>query len=237
MREIVFDTETTGLDFAVDRVVEIGCVELINHIPTGREFHVYLNPERPMPTDAFAVHGLSDTFLADKPRFAAVAEELVAFLADSVLIAHNAEFDVGFINAELRRVGMGGIEHFQVVDTLALARRRHPAGPNSLDALCGRYGIDLSKRTLHGALLDAALLADVYIELLGGRQASLMLDELAMGAAVTLEGLKNRPAIPRPEPRPVQVSEAELAAHRALIGVFGAPAIWQNYLPAQQEAA
>src|SRR5262245_51285681 len=189
MREIVFDTETTGLDPRNgDRMVEIGCVELINHFPTGRKFHKYVNPERQMTIDAARVHGLDDAFLRDKPRFAAIAVELVEFLGDARLIAHNAQFDLDFLNLELSKAGHATVAADRIVDSLMLARRRHPAGPNSLDALCARYQIDLSRRTLHGALLDAELLAEVYIELIGGRQASLILGDAVEGAALALAG-------------------------------------------------
>ena len=176
MREIVFDTETTGLNPAGgDRVVEIGCVELFNHIPTGNTFHRYINPERSMPVEAMRVHGLDDRFLSDKPVFAAIAAELVAFIGDAPMIAHNAEFDLAFLNAEFGRCGQPALEPERIVDSLMLARRKHPAGPNSLDALCARYQIDTSQRTLHGALLDSYLLAEVYVELTGGRQIGLEL--------------------------------------------------------------
>lgn len=179
MREIVFDTETTGLDpYKGDRIVEIGCVELYNTIPTGQTFHVYLDPERDMPEEAFRVHGLSREFLTGKPLFAAIADDFLAFIGDdSRLIAHNAEFDMRFINAELERLGRGRIAAERIVDTLVLARRKHPGASNSLDALCARYGVDTSRRTKHGALLDSELLADVYAELIGGRQAALGLTE------------------------------------------------------------
>ena len=174
MREIVFDTETTGLDpYQGDRLVEIGCVELINGFPTGNSFHSYLNPERDMPDAAFQVHGLSIEFLKDKPFFADVCEEFLAFVGDAPLIAHNAMFDLGFINAELERCKKAALQRERLVDTLMLARRRYPAGPNRLDDLCGRFSIDLSRRTKHGALLDAELLAEVYVELTGKRQARL----------------------------------------------------------------
>ena len=174
MREIILDTETTGLNPASgDRLVEIGAVELIHRMPTGKVFHAYLNPQRDMPKEAEAVHGLSAAFLADKPYFAAKADEFLAFISDSKLVIHNASFDMGFINAELGYCGKLAIPADQVIDTLAMARRSHPAGPNSLDALCRRYGIDNSKRTKHGALLDAELLAEVYLEMMGGRQTNL----------------------------------------------------------------
>ncbi|MFJ5488482.1 DNA polymerase III subunit epsilon, partial [Hansschlegelia beijingensis] len=180
MREIVLDTETTGLDpLTGDRVVEIGCVELLNRIPTGATFHVYLNPERDMPEEAFRVHGLSAEFLSDKPRFADVADDFLAFVAEGALVIHNASFDMAFLDAELKRLGRAPIGRERVVDTLMLARRKNPGGANSLDALCQRYGIDNSRRTKHGALLDSEILAEVYLELLGGRQASLGLSHLA----------------------------------------------------------
>jgi DNA polymerase-3 subunit epsilon len=173
MREIVLDTETTGLDpKSGDRLIEIGCVELLNRIPTGREFHRYINPERDVPAEVVAVHGLSGAFLQDKPLFADVAEAFLDFIAADALVIHNAGFDVGFLNAELARLARPQITMDRVTCTLQLARRRHPAGPNSLDALCKRYGIDNSQRTKHGALMDSVLLAEVYIELLGARQAA-----------------------------------------------------------------
>src|SRR5215213_4339788 len=167
MREIVLDTETTGTDPAAgDRVIEIGCVELVNHVPSGRTYHVYVNPERPVSAGALAVHGLTNAFLADKPVFAAIADDLLAFVGDGRLVIHNAGFDVAFLNAEFARTGHPALPLEQVVDTLALARRKHPGASNSLDALCARYGIDNSRRTKHGALLDAEILAEVYIELI-----------------------------------------------------------------------
>src|SRR5499425_874829 len=184
MREIVFDTETTGLDpLQGHRLVEIGCVELVNRFPSGRVFHRYFNPDRDMPAEAFAVHGLSVEFLKDKPHFAEIADELSAFIEDAPLVAHNALFDLGFLNAELERCAKQAVGRDRLVDTLMLARRRHPAGPNRLDDLCLRYGIDNSRRTKHGALLDAELLAEVYIELIGARQAALGLELIATDAA------------------------------------------------------
>ena len=171
MREIVFDTETTGLDPAAGhRIVEIGCVEILNTIPTGQTFHFYLDPERDMPEEAFRVHGLSTEFLTGKPKFAEIAEKFLAFVGDAMLVAHNAEFDLRFVNAELAALGHPLLGSDRIVDTLALARRRHPGAPNSLDALCLRYGIDTSRRTKHGALLDSEILAEVYAELTGGRR-------------------------------------------------------------------
>jgi DNA polymerase-3 subunit epsilon len=237
MREIVFDTETTGLDpLNGDRVVEIGAVELVNHIPSGRTFHAYLNPERPMPAEAARIHGLDDAFLKDKPRFAEVAGELVAFLADAHLIAHNASFDVSFVNAELSRCGHPPIGDDHVIDTLLLARRKHPGSPASLDALLSRYQIDTSRRTLHGALLDAELLAEVYIELIGGRQAALVLGgepeapTIAAAPAAVSVGA-------RPVPRLFSVTAEELAAHRAALERLGDKAIWRGYLKAEDVAA
>ncbi|MCL2385457.1 MAG: DNA polymerase III subunit epsilon, partial [Alphaproteobacteria bacterium] len=175
MREIIFDTETTGLDAGDGhRIVEIGCVELFNIIPTGESFHLYLNPERDMPEEAFRVHGLSTAFLADKPLFAQVAGDLLKFIGEAKIVAHNAEFDLQFLNKELDRLGLPLFVKDRVVDTLALARRKFPGATNSLDALCARFGIDTSRRTKHGALLDAELLAEVYAELTGGRQAVLV---------------------------------------------------------------
>ena len=226
MRELVFDTETTGLDPGRgDRVVEIGCVELVDHFPTGRTWHRYINPERDMPQEAFAVHGLSAEFLSDKPVFADIAQDFVEFVGDARLVAHNASFDMAFINAELERLAVPAIAFERVVDTLMLARRRHPAGPNSLDDLCRRYGIDLSRRTLHGALLDAQLLAEVYIELIGGRQTRLTLVETTtvMGTAATAS------LRPRPVPLPSRLDAGELAAHAAFVATLGETQLWQRY--------
>ena len=230
MREIVFDTETTGLDpLAGDRIVEIGAIELVNHIPTGRHFHVYLNPERPMSADAARVHGLDDAFLKDKPRFAEIAEDFVAFMEDGNLIAHNASFDMGFINAELKRLGRPPISDERVIDTLALARRKHPGSPASLDALLSRYQIDASRRTLHGALLDAELLAEVYIELIGGRQAALTLGEEPQAPTIAIA----HHAVTvgeRPAPRSFTLSTEDRAAHEAAVEKLGDKAIWRDYL-------
>src|SRR6476620_5584971 len=201
LREIVMDTETTGLDPANgDRLIELGCVEIINRIPTGREFHRYLNPERDVHRDAVAVHGLTLEFLKDKPLFKDIADEFLEFIGDAPLVAHNATFDVGFLNAELKRLPRPPLGAQRIVDTLVLARRRHPAGPNTLDALCKRYGIDNSKRTKHGALMDSLLLAGVYVELLGERQATLGL--VGQGASDRAVQLRSAPAKPRPQPLP-----------------------------------
>lgn len=225
MREIVLDTETTGLDLTSDRIIEIGCVELINHIPSGRTYQAYLNPQRPISIESQRVHGISDQFLADKDTFATAAPAFLDFIGDAPLIAHNAEFDIGFLNAELARTGQGGIAPGRVVDSLALARRRHPAGPNSLDALCSRYGIDLSRRTLHGALLDAGLLAEVYIELIGGRQTTLAFGETNSGGRT----IAVRSSRARPEPWVSVLSEADIAAHAAFMAGFDKGGIWATY--------
>jgi DNA polymerase-3 subunit epsilon len=228
MREIVFDTETTGLDpLQGHRMVEIGCIELVNRFPTGRVFHRYFNPERDMPAEAFAVHGLSLEFLKDKPRFLEVAEELAAFIEDAALVAHNALFDLSFLNAELERCAKQAVARDRLIDTLMLARRRHPAGPNRLDDLCMRYGVDNSRRTKHGALLDAELLAEVYIELIGGRQASLILVDT--GRAQTATRKRNVTALQRPIPIAPRLSEAELEAHAQFIARIGDKAIWLDY--------
>jgi DNA polymerase III subunit epsilon len=230
MREIVFDTETTGLDpFQGDRMVEIGCIELLNRFPTGKTFHCYFNPERDMPEQAFKVHGLSIDFLKDKPLFATKVDELIAFLGDdAALVAHNAMFDLGFLNAELERAGGGAVSRDRIVDTLLLARRKHPGGANRLDDLCARYSIDNSRRTKHGALLDAELLAEVYIELIGARQAQLILSQTAV-APVRVAGeaivLRERPA-----PLPPRVTEEERSAHRRFIATLGENAIWRDYV-------
>ena len=226
MREIILDTETTGLNPASgDRLVEIGAVELIHRMPTGKVFHVYLNPQRDMPKEAEAVHGLSAAFLADKPYFAAKADEFLAFVSDSKLVIHNASFDMGFINAELGYCGKLAIPADQVIDTLAMARRSHPAGPNSLDALCRRYGIDNSKRTKHGALLDAELLAEVYLEMMGGRQTNLGLAEVKK-PVVQLQ-TNSRPAnLERPNPLSPRLSKQEKTAHDAALEALGPSALW-----------
>ena len=236
MREVVLDTETTGTDVgAGDRIVEIGAVELINHIPTGRSFHAYVNPQRSMPQGAFAVHGLSDAFLADKPRFAAVAGEFEEFIEDSRLVIHNAAFDIAFLNAELGRIGRPALRMGRVLDTLTMARRKHPGAPASLDALCARYGIDNSRRTKHGALLDAEILAEVYIELIGGKQADLGL------AIVRPETMPGAQAIEfrRRETRIIvtRLSETERSAHAAFVATLGPNALWNSYLGSTEAAA
>jgi DNA polymerase-3 subunit epsilon len=232
MREIVLDTETTGLDPAQGhRLVEVGCVELLNRIPTGASFHAYVNPEREMPAEAFAVHGLSAEFLRDKPRFAEIVDEFLAFIGDDApLVIHNAGFDHGFLCAELKRIERGLIARERLVDTLLLARRRHSAGPYSLDALCARYGIDNSRRTKHGALLDAEILAEVYIELTGARQAQLGLAEKVVGSMAQNGAAAARQ---RPSPLAVRVTDADRAAHRDFIATLGDAALWLGYRPSE----
>jgi DNA polymerase III subunit epsilon len=228
MREIVFDTETTGLDpFTGDRLVEIGCIELFNRFPTGRTFHCYFNPERDMPESAFNVHGLSVEFLRDKPLFAEKADELVSFLGDAQLVAHNAIFDFGFLNAELDRAGLPAVSRERMIDTLLIARRKHPGAANRLDDLCTRYAIDNSRRTKHGALLDAELLAEIYIELIGARQAQFVLSQGA--AAIAVPGA---PIVVRERLLPViaRLSEDERAAHRQFVATLGESPIWFDYL-------
>jgi DNA polymerase-3 subunit epsilon len=228
MREVIFDTETTGLDPKTgDRMVEIGCVEMIGRVETGRTFHAYFNPERDMPVEAERVHGLSAAFLATKPRFPEVADELLAFLGDSNLVAHNAGFDFGFLNNELERAGRAPISMERMVDTVAIARKKHPGAKLSLDALCTRYGIDRSHRVKHGALLDAELLAQVYVELTGGRQIGLGLADAPAPTQLTPNAPWHRPVTdkPRREPRPHVASPEELERHRAFIAGI-ADAIW-----------
>jgi DNA polymerase-3 subunit epsilon len=230
MREIVLDTETTGLDpLRGDRLVEIGCVEIVNRFVTGQVFHRYINPERPMSPEAFAVHGLSDSFLSDKPVFRDVAGEFLEFIGDDPLIIHNASFDIGFLNAELKRLRKGPISTERVIDTLMIARRKHPGQQNSLDALCARYGIDNSRRTRHGALLDAEILAEVYAELTGGKQSSLSLSAEAASAesqAQQGESLQRRIAA---VPALTLITEEERQKHRAFIAELGEKALWNAY--------
>ena len=228
MREIVLDTETTGLDpLRGDRLVEIGCVEIFNRMPTGQTFHRYLNPQRDMPKEAFDVHGLSAEFLAVKPLFADVAEEFLEFIGDSPLVIHNASFDIGFINAELEKVTRRAIPRERLVDTLLLARRKHPGVSNRLDDLCTRYAIDNSRRTKHGALLDAELLAEVYIDLIGARQSQLI---LADTAAIRVAGQAQMQRRERPTPLAPLLSADELAAHSGFVETLGEAAIWREFL-------
>lgn len=224
MREIVLDTETTGFKPEEGhRLVEIGCLELINHIPTGKVFHRYVNPERDVPLEAEAVHGLSTSRLMGEPVFAAIAQEFLAFIEDAPLVIHNARFDMAFLNAELARIGLPALPDTQAIDTLEMARNQFPRQQNSLDALCRRFNVDNSGRVKHGALLDAELLAEVYLELMGGRQAGLSfgteIDESASARG-------HRAANPRPVPLPSYVSEAEQAAHAAFIASFKTEALW-----------
>jgi DNA polymerase III subunit epsilon len=229
MREIVLDTETTGLEPAQGhRLVEVGCIELLNRIPTGATFHAYLNPERDMPAEAFAIHGLSSEFLSDKPLFADIVDDFLTFIGDAPLVIHNASFDHGFLCAELTRLQRALIARERLVDTLALARRKHSAGPYNLDALCARYGIDNSRRTKHGALLDAEILAEVYVELIGARQAQLGLAEKVVGHAAA-HGI----AVSRQRPAPLKprLTDDERAAHRKFIATLGEHALWHAYRP------
>jgi DNA polymerase-3 subunit epsilon len=235
MREIVLDTETTGLDpNQGHRLVEVGCIELLNRIPTGATFHAYLNPDRDMPAEAFAVHGLSIEFLKGHRRFGEIVDDFLAFIGDDTpLVIHNAGFDHGFLCAELKRVERALIARERLVDTLALARRKHSAGPYNLDALCARYGIDSSRRSKHGALLDAEILAEVYLELIGGRQAQLGLaegvEQRARGSdGIVLRRERSVALMPR-------LTEADRAAHRDFVATLGETALWRNYLPAADE--
>jgi DNA polymerase-3 subunit epsilon len=230
-REIVMDTETTGLDAeGGDRLIELGCVEIYNRIPTGKEFHRFINPDgRMVHPEALAVHGISDEFLAGKPRFADVVDDFLAFIGDDPLVIHNANFDIGFINMELKRIDRPGVSSDRVVDTLALARRKHPAGPNSLDALCRRYGIDNSKRDLHGAIVDSLLLADVYVELLGERQAALGLghgedpDRAGTGRGI---GAQRAAAQQRPGPLPVRLTADDERRHAEFVRSMSKEPLW-----------
>lgn len=227
LREIILDTETTGLDPAKgDRIVEIGALELLNHVPTGRTFHVYINPERDMPKEAEAVHGLSTGFLANKPVFPSIVDDFLGFIADSVLVIHNASFDIAFLNAELSYVKRPPIAMERVIDTLTIARQKHPGASNSLDALCRRYGIDNTRRTKHGALLDSELLAEVYIELTGGRQAALLLETTIRGTAPSFQARTS--ALLRPSPLAVRLTDEEIRLHQAFVAGLGESAIWNQ---------
>ena len=231
MRELVLDTETTGLDpLRGDRLVEVGCVEIFNRMPTGQTFHRYINPERDMPAEAFAVHGLSAEFLSTKPLFNEVVDEFLEFIGDAPLVIHNASFDISFINAELDRIKRAAIPRERLVDTLLLARRKHPGVSNRLDDLCSRYAIDNSHRTKHGALLDAELLAEVYIDLIGARQSQLILasetTEIRIGTAGEITRRQ------RPAPLAPRVTDAEREAHRAFVATLGEKALWNEFLSA-----
>lgn len=228
MREIVLDTETTGFEPEQgDRIVEIGAVELFNHVPTGNTYHQYINPERSMPQEAFAVHGLGDDFLRDKPVFARIVDDFLAFIGDSRLVIHNAAFDVKFLNAELRWAKRPILPADCAIDTLDIARRRFPGSPASLDALCRRFSIDNSSRTLHGALLDSEILAEVYLELIGGKQPDLVLAPTSSKSASGVADDDWRPR-PRPTPLPSRITEREKAAHAAFVEKLGAEALWSK---------
>lgn len=242
MREIVLDTETTGFEPGPDRIVEIGCLELLNHLPTGRTYHVYINPERDMPSDAFAVHGIGPDLLTpprpaepgeitlrDKPVFAKLGREFAAFVGDAKLIIHNASFDMKFLNFELSRMGLPKLPADQAIDTLDMARRRFPGAPASLDALCRRFNVDNSGRDLHGALLDSELLAEVYLELIGGRQPGLELSRGPERNAAVAGPETNAPTRRRPSPLPSRLTADEDAAHSALIARLGDGALWDQY--------
>lgn len=233
MREIVLDTETTGFDAENDdRIVEIGALELINHLPTGRHYHVYINPQRSMPQEAFEIHGLGDDFLRDKPVFSQIAQDFLDFIAaDSRLVIHNASFDMKFLNAELRRAGFPILDHSRALDTVALARKKFPGSPASLDALCRRFGVDNSGRDLHGALLDSELLAEVYLELIGGRQPDLVLDRPQSNAASDPQGSRAQSTqrSTRPAPLAPRLTAQESAAHDAFVEGLGDDAIWRRY--------
>ncbi|MDO5529624.1 MAG: DNA polymerase III subunit epsilon [Paracoccus sp. (in: a-proteobacteria)] len=234
MREIVLDTETTGISHQDgDRIVEIGAIELIGHMPTDNKFHEYINPERIVPDDAIRIHGLTNEFLADKPVFSQISKKFVDFIGtDSKLIIHNASFDMAFLNAELSRCGLPVIEQRRAVDTLAVARQKFPGAQNSLDALCRRFGIDNSNRVLHGALLDSELLAEVYLELIGGRQPGLAIDTPAPQPAARREAQDDpdlRPRARRPAPLPPRLTADERARHLEFIARLGENAIWRRY--------
>jgi DNA polymerase-3 subunit epsilon len=230
MREIVLDTETTGLDPQQGhRLVEIGCVEVVNYVATGQTFHIYLNPDRTMPMEAQQIHGLSDEFLADKPRFTEVAQAFIDFIGDSPLVIHNAGFDMKFLNAELALAGLPTLEMARAIDTVIMARRKFPGQPASLDALCRRFGVDNSARDYHGALLDAQLLAEVYLELRGGRQPNLIAAETTTTARATVATTGHRPYR---APRPHAPTDDELAAHRAFIATIK-NALWDNVVDAK----
>src|SRR6202167_4737317 len=228
MREVVLDTETTGLDPADGhRVLEIGAVEIVHQSLTGKVFHTLINPERDVPQDAVRVHGHSSAVLKEKPVFASIVDDFLAFIGDSKLVIHNADFDVRFMNAELARLGLATIDMDRVVDTLALARKKHPGAPASLDALCDRYRIDRSRRVRHGALLDAEILVDVYVELTGGRQKSLLLScaEKPLRQAIMVPGLHRTRATPMPS----RIGEIERRLHREQVAMLGESAIWTRY--------
>jgi DNA polymerase III subunit epsilon len=227
MREIVLDTETTGFEPAEGhRIVEIGAVELMNHLPTGRTYHQYINPERPMPNEAFEVHGLGDDFLRDKPVFARIGRAFLDFIGEAQLVIHNAAFDMKFLNFELERAGLSTLPYARSIDTLMIARQKFPGSPASLDALCRRFGVDNSMREKHGALLDSEILAEVYLELVGGRQPDLVLGSAATASARDPAGETIWRPHPRPEPLPARITPDEAAAHEAMVAKLGDAAIW-----------
>ena len=229
MREIVLDTETTGFEPEQgDRIVEIGAVELFNHMPTGNTYHQYINPERGMPQEAFAVHGLGDEFLADKPKFKQIGQAFLDFVGTSTMVIHNASFDMKFLNAELGWMGLPKLPMSQALDTLEIARRRFPGSPASLDALCRRFNIDNSSRTLHGALLDSEILAEVYLELIGGKQPDFALSASAGETKSATGGAETWRPSPRPEALPSRLSEKEAAAHSAFVDELGDGALWKK---------
>jgi DNA polymerase-3 subunit epsilon len=227
MREVVLDTETTGFDpVQGDRIVEIGAVELNNHLPTGRTYHQYINPMRDMPASAFEVHGLSTEFLSDKPVFQDIAAQFLEFIADSPLVIHNASFDMKFINHELVNIGLKSLPTGRAIDTLMIARAKYPGSPASLDALCRRFGVDSSAREKHGALLDSQILAEVYLQLVGGRQPNLVLEGQTATPTSQSEAAQSKPAMHRPRPLPNRLSDEEIANHQAFIARMTERAIW-----------
>jgi len=230
MRELVLDTETTGFDPGTgDRIVEIGAVELLNHMPTGNTYHQYINPQRDMPQDAFEVHGLSEEFLRDKPVFSDIAQAFLDFVGDAKLVIHNASFDMKFLNAELKWVGKPLLPMDQTIDTLAMARRKFPGAQASLDALCRRFNIDNSARTLHGALLDSEILAEVYLELIGGRQPDFGLNSGGSNVTSVSRGEAQWRPMPRPQPLKPRLTKEETAAHDAFVKAMGDGALWNKY--------
>ncbi|AWZ02630.1 MAG: DNA polymerase III subunit epsilon [Rhodobiaceae bacterium] len=229
MREIVLDTETTGISPKEGhRLVEIGCVELENHMPTGETYHVYINPEREMSEGAFQVHGLSDEFLADKPKFDEVADDFLAFVKDAPLVIHNASFDMGFLNHELKMVNKPLLPDAQAVDTLAMARKKFPGGQNSLDALCRRFNVDNSNRVKHGALLDSELLAEVYLELIGGREPGLSLAAEAVSGTDASGKISHVVRKQRPKPLGSRITDEERTAHQAFVATLGEETLWKD---------
>ncbi len=230
LREIVLDTETTGFKANEgDRVVEIGCIELINHIPSGKDFHTYLNPERQMPQEAFNVHGLSDEFLADKPLFSEIADDFLEFIADSPLIIHNAPFDMGFLNFELKNINKKPIQN-KIIDTVLLAREILPGARVSLDALCKHYGVDNSQRDLHGALLDAKILAQIYLELIGGAQATFSLSQTKIKSEEKIIKYETVKELKRQTPLKSRLSEEEKQAHKNMLKQLGKNPLWEQYI-------